>query len=113
MHSQGLWCPWTPVAWASFLGAVGEGCAGAIAAGGPDVVLSHQDGAGRKLPGTPFLRGSLKAQGSFRPQDPSGQGPIVLFFAKEKEWLSAGTSGDLEAIRSGQKLQEVQRVHNV
>lgn len=99
------------MAWASFLGAVGEGCAGAIAAGGPDVVLSHQDGAGRKLPGTPFLRGSLKAQGSFRPQDPSGQGPIVLFFAKEKEWLSAGTSGDLEAIRSGQKLQEVQRVH--
>ena len=58
----------------------------------------------RILPGTPFWGGTLKAHGSFWPKDHSRQPSIVLFFVKQKAWLSGGTSGDVEAIRSGWKL---------
>lgn len=67
-------------------------------------MLSRQDGPRRTLPGASFPGGALKAQGSFQPQDHSRQPLIVLFFVKQKAWLSGGTSGDVEAIRSGWKL---------
>lgn len=66
-------------------------------------MLSRQNGP-RTLPGAPFPGGALKAQGSFQPQDHSRQPLIVLFFVKQKAWLPGGTSGDVQAIRSGWKL---------
>lgn len=68
------------------------------------MVLPHQDGPRRTLPGATFPGGALKAHGSFWLQDHSRQPSIVLFFVKQKAWLSGGTCGDVEAVRSGWKL---------